>query len=102
VCEGPTRSDLVKVIAGLFKVADRGDWEAVLSAYAPDAVLATADGVCVPFIGRRVVSPESTSVGSERTAMSYQWVAGMITRLITRPDPEEARTTAERARRERG
>ena len=37
--------DLVEVVAGLFEAADRGDWDTVLSAYAPYAVLETADGV---------------------------------------------------------
>jgi hypothetical protein len=47
--------DLAKVVTGLFDVADRGDWDAVLSAYAPWAVLETADGVF------DAVSPERIS-----------------------------------------
>jgi ketosteroid isomerase-like protein len=45
MAEESTRPDLVEVVTGLFEAADRGDWDAVLSAYAPYAVLETADGV---------------------------------------------------------
>jgi ketosteroid isomerase-like protein len=40
-----TTPDLVEVVTGLFEAADRGDWDAVLSAYASDAVLETDDGI---------------------------------------------------------
>src|ERR1700694_5177328 len=43
--EQSTTPDLVEVVTGLFEAADRGDWDAVLSAYAPYAVLETADGI---------------------------------------------------------
>jgi ketosteroid isomerase-like protein len=43
--EESTTPDLVEVVTGLFEAADRGDWDAVLSAYAQDAVLETADGI---------------------------------------------------------
>ena len=39
MAEESTRPDLVEVVTGLFEAADRGDWDAVLSAYAPYAVL---------------------------------------------------------------
>jgi hypothetical protein len=47
------------------------------------------------------VASGSTGVVTERTAMIYEWVDGRITRLITRPDIDEARATAERLAEER-
>jgi ketosteroid isomerase-like protein len=38
-----TTPDLVTVVTGLFEAADRGDWDAVLSPYAPDVVWDTQD-----------------------------------------------------------
>jgi ketosteroid isomerase-like protein len=130
--------DLVEVVAGLFEAADRGDWDTVLSAYAPYAVLETADGVfdavsparmrgfweevaatfedfaikveTVVDLGNGIVYSiyraegrlaGSTGVVTERTAMIYEWVDGRITRLITRPDVDEARAAAERLAEER-
>jgi ketosteroid isomerase-like protein len=43
--EESTTPDLVEVVTGLFEAADRGDWDAVLSPYAPDAILETDDGI---------------------------------------------------------
>jgi ketosteroid isomerase-like protein len=134
-----TTPDLAKVVTGLFEAADRGDWDAVLSAYAPYAVLETADGVfdtvspermrgfweeiaamfedfaikveTVVDLGNGIVYSiyraqgrlaGSTGLVTERTAMIYEWVDGRITRLITRPDIEEARAAAERLAQERG
>jgi len=37
--EESSTSDLVEIITGLFEAADRGDWDAVLAPYAPDAIL---------------------------------------------------------------
>jgi ketosteroid isomerase-like protein len=132
-------SDLVEVVTGLFEAADRGDWDAVLSAYAPDAVLETADGIfdavsparmrgfweeiaamfedfaikveTVVDLGNGIVysiyraegrPAGSTGIVTERTVMIYEWVDGRITRLITRPDLDEARAAAERLAEERG
>src|SRR3981081_2789563 len=43
--EGSPTPDLAEVVTGLFEAADREDWEAVISAYAPDAVWETEDGI---------------------------------------------------------
>jgi len=139
MAEESTTPDPVEVVSGLFEAADRGDWDAVLSAYAPYAVLETADGVfdavsparmrgfweevaatfedfaikveTVVALGNGIVYSiyraegrlaGSTGVVTERTAMIYEWVDGRITRLITRPDIEEARASAERLAEERG
>jgi ketosteroid isomerase-like protein len=45
MAEESTTPNLVEVVTGLFEAADRGDWEAVLSVYAPDAVWQTDDGI---------------------------------------------------------
>jgi ketosteroid isomerase-like protein len=42
--EEPTAPDLVAVVTGLFEAAVRGDWDTLISAYAPDAVWDTDDG----------------------------------------------------------
>jgi ketosteroid isomerase-like protein len=44
MAEEPTTSDLVELITSLFEAADRGDWDAVLAPYAPDAILESEDG----------------------------------------------------------
>jgi ketosteroid isomerase-like protein len=41
--EESATQDLVEVVTGLFEAADRGDWDAVMSAYAPDVVWDTQD-----------------------------------------------------------
>jgi len=90
MAEESTTPDPVEVVSGLFEAADRGDWDAVLSAYAPYAVLETADGVF------DAVSP------ARMRGFWDEWVDGRITRLITRPDIDEARAIAERLAEERG
>ena len=37
--------DLVEVVTGLFEAADRGDWEAMIAPYAPDAIWESEDGI---------------------------------------------------------
>jgi hypothetical protein len=37
--------DLVEVLTGLFEAADRGDWDAMISPYAPDAIWESDDGI---------------------------------------------------------
>jgi ketosteroid isomerase-like protein len=133
ISEGSTTPDQVEVVTGLFEAADRGDWDSVLSAYAPYAVVETVDGVfdavsparmrgfweevaatfedfaikveTVVDLGNGIVYSiyraegrlaGSTGVVAERTAMIYELVDGRIARLITRPDIDEARATAER------
>ena len=44
----------------------------------------------------------STGVVTQRGSLIYEWVDGMIARLIGRPDPDEARAAAERLAEERG
>jgi ketosteroid isomerase-like protein len=39
-----TTPDLAEVVTGLFEAADRGDWDAMIGAYAPDAIWETDDG----------------------------------------------------------
>jgi ketosteroid isomerase-like protein len=43
--EESTTPDLVEVVTGLFEAADRGDWDAVISPYAPDVIWETGDGI---------------------------------------------------------
>jgi ketosteroid isomerase-like protein len=43
--EESTTPDLVEVVTGLFEAAVSGDWDVLISSYAPDAVWETADGV---------------------------------------------------------
>jgi hypothetical protein len=38
VSEESTTPDLVEVVTGLYEAADRGDWDALISSYAPDAI----------------------------------------------------------------
>jgi ketosteroid isomerase-like protein len=43
--EESTTPDLVAVVTGLFEAADRGDWDALISHYAPCAVWESDDGI---------------------------------------------------------
>jgi ketosteroid isomerase-like protein len=43
--EQPTTADLVEVVTGLFEAAERGDWDTLISHYAPAAVWETDDGI---------------------------------------------------------
>jgi len=43
--EESTPSDPVAVVTSMFEAADRGDWDAVLRSYAPDATLESEDGI---------------------------------------------------------
>jgi ketosteroid isomerase-like protein len=125
--------DLVEVVTGLFEAADRGDWDAVISRYAPDAIWETDDGFLdtvgasgvrgffeewfgmyedfgiavetVVDLGNGIVysvyrqsgrPPGSTAVATLRAALIYEWVDGMIARLIGRQDVDEARAVAQR------
>jgi ketosteroid isomerase-like protein len=40
-----TTPNLVEVVTGLFEAADRGDWDAVIRHYAPDAIWESDDGI---------------------------------------------------------
>src|SRR5436309_1821126 len=40
-----TTPDLVEVVTGLFEAADRGDWDAMIAPYAPDAIWESDDGI---------------------------------------------------------
>ncbi len=42
--ESPT-PDLVEIVTALFEAADRGEWEWVISHYAPDAMWESEDGI---------------------------------------------------------
>jgi ketosteroid isomerase-like protein len=135
----PTTPDLVEVVTALFEAADRGDWDTVMSAYAPDVIWDTEDGITdaagasgvlgffeefagmfedytievetVVDLGNGVVysvyqqegrPAGSTSVVTFRGALIYEWVDGMIARLIGRQDIDEARAAAERLAESRG
>ena len=139
VSEESTTPDPVEVVTGLFEAADRGDWDAVLSPYAPDAIFETDDGILdtvgatrtrafweewagtfedwtikvetVVDLRNGVVYAAyrseghpagSTSVVTERGAFIYEWVDGMISRVIVGPDIDDARAAAERLADERG
>jgi ketosteroid isomerase-like protein len=43
--EESTTPDLVEVVTALFEAADRGDWDWVISHYAPDAIWESEDGI---------------------------------------------------------
>jgi ketosteroid isomerase-like protein len=43
--EESTTPDLVAVVTGLFEAADRGDWDALISHFAPGAVWESDDGI---------------------------------------------------------
>jgi ketosteroid isomerase-like protein len=43
--EEPKTPTLVEVVTGLFEAADRGDWDAVISSYAPEAIWESDDGI---------------------------------------------------------
>ena len=131
--EGSPTPDLAEVVTGLFEAADREDWEAVISAYAPDAVWETEDGILdvagasgvrglledwagafedwtikvetVVDLGNGIVysvyhqegrPAGSTAVVAETAVLIYEWVDGVIARLIGRQDIDEARALAER------
>src|SRR3981189_2852795 len=131
--EGSPTPDLVEVVTGLFEAADREDWEAVISAYAPDAVWETEDGILdvagasggrglledwagafegwtikvetVVDLGNGIVysvyhqegrPAGSTAVVAETAVLIYEWVDGVIARLIGRQDIDAARVLAER------
>jgi ketosteroid isomerase-like protein len=137
--EESTTPDLVEVVTGLFEAADRGDWDAVLSPYAPDAILETDDGIfdeagasrmrgfweelagmfedfaikveTVVDLGNGVVyavyhaegrPAGSTGVLTYRGTFIYEWVNGMIARVIVGQDIDEARAAAERLAASRG
>jgi ketosteroid isomerase-like protein len=137
--EESTVPDLVEVVIGLFDAADRGDWEAMIRPYAPDAVWETAAGLfdaagasgvrsfledwaamfedwtikveTVVDLGNGIVysvyrqegrPAGSTGVVMERGALIYEWVDGMIVRLIGIEYNDEARAAAERLAEERG
>ena len=137
--EESTTPDLVEVVTGLFEAADRGDWDAVISHYAPDAIWETDNGITdavgasgmrgffeewfgmyedfaiaaetVVDLGNGVVfsvyrqsgrPPGSTGVVTLRAALIYEWVDGMIARLIAPRDIDEGRAAAERLAQERG
>jgi len=139
MAEESTTPDLVEVVTGLFEAADRGDWEAMIAPYAPDAIWESEDGITnaagasrvrglleewaavfegftikvetVVDLGNGVVFSVyrqegrplgSTGVLKERGAMIYEWVDGMIARVIVRQDNEEARALAERLAEARG
>jgi ketosteroid isomerase-like protein len=137
--EESTTPDLVEVVTGLFEAADRRDWDAVVSHYAPDASWETDGGIfdaagasgvrglwedwaatfedwtikveTVVDLGNGIVyavyhqggrPAGSTSVVTERATLIYEWVDGMIARVIGRQDIDEARAIAERLAEERG
>jgi ketosteroid isomerase-like protein len=139
VSEESTTADLVEVVTGLYEAADRGDWDALISSYTPDAIWETEDGILdvagasgvrgqledwagtfedwtikvetIVHLGNGVVysvfrqegrPAGSTGVVTERAALIYEWVDGMIARLISRQDIDEARALAERLARSRG
>jgi ketosteroid isomerase-like protein len=137
--EESTTPDLVEVVSGLFEAAEHGDWDTLISHYAPGAVWETDDGILdvagapavralleewtgtfedfkirvetVVDLGNGVVYSAfhqegrlagSTAVVAERAAMIYEWVDGMIVRLISRQNIDEARAEAERLAASRG
>jgi ketosteroid isomerase-like protein len=137
--EESTTPNLVEVVTGLFEAADRGDWDAMIGPYAPDAIWETDDGIfdvagasgvrgfleewaavfedwtvnveTVVHLGNGVVYSVfhqegrlagGTGVVRERGAMIYEWVEGMIARVITRQDIYAARAEAERLAESRG
>ena len=139
VPEESATPDLVEVVTGLFEAADRGDWEAMIAPYAPDAIWESEDGITnaagasrvrglleewaavfegftikvetVVDLGNGVVfsvyhqegrPAGGTGVVNDRGAMIYEWVDGMIARVIVRQDIDEARAYAERLAEERG
>jgi ketosteroid isomerase-like protein len=136
--EESTTPDLVEVVTGLFEAADRGDWDALIGSYAPDAIWETEDGIfdvggasgvrgfleewagmfeewtgrveTVADLGNGVVysvyrqegrPAGSTGVVTDRGALIYELVDGMIARVIARQDIDEARAAAERLAEER-
>jgi ketosteroid isomerase-like protein len=136
--EESTTPDLVEVVTGHFEAADRGDWDAVVSAYAADVIWETRDGILdvsgasavrglfeewagmyegftvkvetVVDLGSGVVYATyrqegrpagSAGIVTSRGAVVYEWVDGMIVRVILRSDIDEARAAAERLAEER-
>jgi ketosteroid isomerase-like protein len=134
-----TSQDLGEVVRSLFEAADRGDWDAMIAPYAPDAIWESNDGILdvagasgvrglleewagvfqdftvkvetVVDVGNGVVfsvyhqegrPAGGTGVVNDRGAMIYEWVDGMIARVIVRQDIDEARAYAERLAEERG
>jgi ketosteroid isomerase-like protein len=139
MCEKPTTPDLVEVVTGLFEAADRGDWDAVISAYAPDVIWESDDGILdtagasgvrgfleewagmfedftikvetVVDLGNGVAyavyrqegrPAGSTGVVADGGVLIYEWVDGMIARVIGRPDIDEARAIAKQLAESRG
>ena len=43
--EKSTSQDLGEVVRSLFEAADRGDWDAMIAPYAPDAIWESNDGI---------------------------------------------------------
>jgi len=128
-----TTPDLEEIVIGLFEAAARGDWDALISYYAPGAVWETDDGILdvagapavrelleewagmfedfainvetVVDLGHGIVytvfrqegrPAGSSAVVTERGVMIYEWVDGMIARLISRQGIDEARVAAQR------
>jgi ketosteroid isomerase-like protein len=137
--EESTTPDLVEIVTGLYEAADREDWDAAISPYAPDVIWETGDGITevtgasgvrslweayagmfedfttkvetVVDLGNGVVYAVfhteghlagSTGVVTETGAHIYEWVDGVIARVIVRWDIDKARAAAERLAEERG
>jgi ketosteroid isomerase-like protein len=136
----PTTSGLVELLRSLIEPANRRDFHAMVSIYAPDAVFDTSPWEMGTYEGpaaiRRLFENwidafedfeiEAEEVldlgngvvfavlrqsvrpfgGSEhvplRAAWVYEWAAGMVVRVTTYRDIDEARAAAERLAEERG
>jgi hypothetical protein len=78
--------------AGMFE-----DWTVKV-----ETVVDLGNGVVYAVYRQEGRLPGGAGVVTERGAFIYEWVDGMITRLIGRRDSEEARAAAERLAEERG
>jgi ketosteroid isomerase-like protein len=91
--------------AGAFRT--RGFWEEWAGMFEDftikvETVLDLGNGVVYAVYHAEGRPAGSTAVVAERAAFIYEWVDGMIARLIVRQDIDEARAAAERLAEERG
>jgi ketosteroid isomerase-like protein len=131
--------NLVEIVTSHFEAAERGDFDAVFSAYAPNCTWESGHGMTdtvgvsevrgfwerfaarfedrtikvdtVVDLGNGVVFavwhgegrlPGDTGVFKAGGAYIFEWLDGMITRVIAWQDIDEARAAAERLAEERG
>ena len=119
-----TTSDLVEVVTGLFEAADRGDWGAVVAPYAADVIWESEDweewartfedfrievesvvdlgaGVVCAVYRQQGHMAGSNALLTANAVLVYEWQDGIIVRVFTYADLDEARAAAERLAEER-